>query len=232
MENFAVKSVFIGALGALLMNFTSKEQEQVEPLAASEVKYFGTSPESCEIIEFDAENGNISGSGSITTLYSQSTPVTVSAQVRSKGGTYENTASAVLFDTSSPQGKYRKFRTPNPDAIRPMGNILAAGKANGKDVAIYEQGSRLELDFSAMGSITLKGIHVLDITEDEANSKLEMLDSSGKVIKTLKLPVTGAYGATRLNTENTPGVVKVRITFESKNKGGSGAIDVIEFCRS
>lgn len=233
MKKFTVRSLVLGLAGVVLMSFNNKEVKQTEPLGTSNVLMYGTNPESCEVIEFDALNEVESANGAITKVYSEKTPVLVSAQLRTAQGNWQNTNTAVLFNTSNPNGKYENFKTPSAAAARPMGNVLTAGKESASGITVYDKGSRVELDFSAMGSITLKGIHVLDITEDEAASTLEMLDASGKVIKTMRLPVTGAYGATRLNTQNTPGVVKLRITFESKNnQGGSGAIDVIEFCRS
>lgn len=233
MEKFVLKSAFFCFLGLGLMRCTGNEEVQAEPLTYSDAKFFGTSPESCEIIEFDGSANVESVNGAVTTIYSENTPVTVNAQLLGNNGEFGQANAAVLFNTSKPNGKFKDFKTPTPAAIRPMGNVLTAGKQNGGNVMIHEKGSRIELDFSAMGSITLKGIHVLDITEDEAGSTVEMLDNNGKVIKTMKLPVTGTYGATRLNTEDTPGVVKLRVTFTSASKkGGSGAIDVIEFCRS
>lgn len=228
MKKFTLRTVVFGLAGAVLMSFNSKDQ--VKPAKATEMIVWGTNPESCEVIEFDEFNKVESANGVVSAIYSDNTPVQVSAQFLSAGGDYESLNAAVLVNTNQPDGR---FKTPSAAAARPMGNVLTVGDQKENGVEIRENGSRIELDFSAMGSITLKGIHILDITEDEAGSKLEMLDASGKVIRTMKLPVTGAHGATRLNTGNMPGVVKLRLTFESKNgKGGSGAIDVIEFCRS
>ncbi len=51
------------------------------------------------------------------------------------------------------------------------------------------------------------------------------------MIATYPLPVAGAGGTTPLVTGEVPGVAKLRVNFVSKNKkGGSGAIDVIQFC--
>lgn len=240
MKKFTLKTLCVFAFSLVLMS-CENESDATSPFSASDSKNFGTAPGTCEVIEFDGYNDIETGAGAVTTVYSEGTPVRVSAQLRSSRGnsistdrgTYTNTNAAILYNTSQPDAKNKNFKTPNKDAIRPMGNVLTAGKANGKTTQIYDQGSRLEMDFSAMGSITLNAIHVLDITAEEADSKLELLDKNGKVIKTFNLPVTGAYGATRLNTEGTPGVVKIRVTFGGEGtRIGSGAIDVIEFCRN
>ncbi|GAB3198009.1 hypothetical protein GCM10027293_13800 [Pontibacter aydingkolensis] len=217
------------------------ESDATSPLSANGSKNFGTAPGTCEIIEFDEYNEVEAIAGAITTVYSEGTPVRVSAKLRSARGNnvatdrgnYLNNNAAILYNTSQPDPKNKNFVTPNKDAVRPMGNVLTAGKVQGNTTSIYDQGSQLEMDFSAMGTITLKAIHVLDITADEADSKLELLDRNGNVIKTFNLPVTGAFGATRLNTLDTPGVAKIRVTIGGEGKrAGSGAIDVIEFCRN
>lgn len=239
MIKFTLKSLCVFALSFVVMGCES-DSEATSPFSVSDKKNFGTAPGTCEVIEFDGYNDIVTGGGAVTTVYSEGTPVRVSAQLRAARGnniktdrgTYTNSNAAVLYNTSSPDAINKDFRTPNKDAIRPMGNVLTVGKAQGKSTAIYDKGSRLEMDFAAMGSITLNAIHVLDITQEEADSKLELLDKDDNVIKSFNLPVTGAYGATRLNTEETPGVVKLRVTFGGEGKRiGSGAIDVIEFCR-
>lgn len=232
MEKFTLKSLCVFVFSFVLLS-CENESDATTPLTVSDSKNYGTAPGTCEVIEFDGYNNIETNAGAVTTVYSEGTPVRVSAQLRSNRGEYTNANAAILYNTSQPDAKNKNFKTPNADAIRPMGNVFTAGKVQGKSTSIYDQGSRLEMDFSAMGSITLNAIHVLDITEEEADSKLELLDKNGNVIKTFKLPVTGAYGATRLNTEGTPGVAKIRVTLGGEGKrAGSGAIDVIEFCRS
>lgn len=216
---------------SVLMGCDKAEEVEMDPLAASQSKNFGTDPSSCEIIEFDEYTPAETSRGAVTTVYSQNTPVRISAQYRANRGRYLNQNAALLFNTGSPDRRNQEFRTPSPAAIRPMGQVLTVGRGNSKMAFLYSKGCRIEMDFSAMGSINLKGLHVLDITEEEADSKLELLDAEGTIIKTMNLPVTGAYGATRLRVD-TPGVVKLRIVFGSESsRNGGGAIDVVEFCR-
>ncbi|WP_018479367.1 hypothetical protein [Pontibacter roseus] len=220
--------IALAMLGIVSMG-CEKEEQMTEPMALSEVKRYGTDPTSCEIIEFDEQE--YSTGGTIAMAYSQGTPVGVSAQRRLPNGTYRTENVARLFDTSSPSGALQDFRTPNNNAMRPMGNILLVNQAEAGETNFYGEGGRIEMDFSAMGSITLKGIHVLDIEEDEAGSTLALYSQSGQLIKTMPLPVTGGNGATRLRID-TPGVHKLVVTFTGKKKkSGDGAIDVIEFCR-
>jgi hypothetical protein len=232
MNKFTLKSLSVFVFSTVLMS-CGNESEATAPLTINDSKYFGTAPGTCEVIEFEGNNTIEIGAGAVTTVYSEGTPVRIAAQLKSAKGVYDNANSAVLYNTSQPDSKNKNYITPNTAAIRPMGNVLTAGKTQGTSTSIYDKGSRIEMDFSEMGSITLNAIHVLDITADEAESTLELLDINDKIIKTYKLPVTGAYGATRLNTDATPGVSKIRVTFNGDGKrGASGAIDVLEFCRN
>ncbi|RIJ42979.1 hypothetical protein [Pontibacter oryzae] len=231
MKKFTLSAMACALLSMVSMGCSSDQSEEANPFAATLTKNFGTDPSSCEIIEFDELTPTETSAGAVTTVFSQDTPVRILAQYRLGNGRYAASNAALLFNTSRPDAKNKNFRTPSPAAIRPMGDVLTVGRSNSKFAKLYDKGSRIELDFSAMGSINLKGIHVLDITEEEANSKVELLDKNGKVIKTMALPVTGAYGATRLRID-TPGVAKLRVIFgDETSRRGGGAIDVIEFCR-
>lgn len=184
---------------------------------------WGTDPTSCEIIEF--EETEYLANSPIATAYSNGTPVTIAAQKAQTDGSYTSVPTARLFDTSGAPGIAGQFKTPNPNAMRPMGKILLTGQDEST------ASNRIELDFTAMSSITLKGIHVLDIEQDEAGSTVALYGTSGQLIKTMPLPVTGTHGATRLRID-TPGVQKMVVTFVGKgSKPANGAIDVIEFCR-
>ncbi|WP_299756709.1 hypothetical protein [uncultured Pontibacter sp.] len=231
MKKFTFNALFCCFFGVALMSCDKTEKVEVNALSASQGKNFGTDPTSCEIIEFDDYTPAETSKGAVSTVYSQNTPVRVLAQYRIKDGRYFNRNTALLFNTGAPDSRNQEFRTPSPAAIRPMGQVLTVGRGNSNMTFLYNKGCRIEMDFSAMGSINLKGLHVLDITEEEADSKLELFDAEGNIIKTMSLPVTGAYGATRLRVD-TPGVVKLRVVFGSESsRSGGGAIDVIEFCR-
>jgi hypothetical protein len=222
---FITNIIALSLLGFVSMG-SEKEAQPAEPVAISEVKKFGTDPTSCEIIEF--EESESSTSGITTVAYSNGTPVNIAAFQRQPDGSYKTENASRLFDTGAPAATL-PLRTPNTNAMRPMGRVLLVGNGAGSDTEMLS--GRIEMDFTAMGSITLKGIHVLDIEQDEAGSTVELYNQSGKLIKSMPLPVTGTHGATRLRID-TPGVQKMVVTFNSKNnKSGNGAIDVIEFCR-
>lgn len=223
---FITNIIALSLLGSVLMG-SEKEPQPAETTIHSEVKKWGTDPTSCEILEFEESEYNTANN--IHTAYSNGTAVSIAAYRLQPNGEYATDNTARLFDTGGAPAAANQFRTPNTNAMRPMGKVLRVSNSSESDAAIEE--GRIEMDFSAMGSITLKGIHVLDIEKDEEASTVELYDQAGKLIKTMPLPVTGTHGATRLRID-TPGVQKMVVTFAGKNsKGGNGAIDVIEFCR-
>ena len=192
----------------------------------NKLSYYGTIPGST-ILNFDEAPGYTDKT--FTVINSVKTAVNVTAKRRLADGTFQNENAALLVDTSKPTPENGTLVTPNnQNSVRPMGNVLTVGSGNN---AIYDNGGMIEVDFAAVGTVVMRGVHVLDIEEDEAGSTLELLDAAGQVIKTYPLPVTGAGGTTPLITGDVPGVAKIRVNFISKNgKGGSGAIDVIQFC--
>ncbi|WP_187263182.1 hypothetical protein [Pontibacter beigongshangensis] len=220
--------VLLGLAGMLVLGKT-ESPTRPEPIAISQEKFFGVDPSTCEVIEF-MEDGL--KQGNISEILSEGTPVRITAQRRLSGGQYESENAASLFDTSYPVAETSDFETPNPNALRAMGKVLTVNGSEAGAPTLNKSGGKLELDFSAMNSITLKAVHVLDITKSDAGSKLELINKNGEIIRTFPLPITNTHGAVRLNTGDVKGVAKMRVVFgDEKHSTGGGAIDVIEFCR-
>lgn len=223
MKMFTIKPLVFGVIGLFSMG-CEKDIEQADPFEFAVTKAFGTDPTSCEIIEFDNYDAQTN------TVYHNGTPIRVNAQRHFFNGRLKSENAAFIFNTSNPTGKYSDFRTPSPAAMRSMGEILTLGVDRGQNTEVANEGGVIEMDFSSYGTINLKGLHVLDIEQSEANSSISLIGKDGKVFKTMLLPVTGAKGATRLRIDQT-GVAKIQVTIKSNKKNkGSGAIDVIEFC--
>ncbi|MFT2010060.1 hypothetical protein ACMA1I_15405 [Pontibacter sp. 13R65] len=220
--------VLLGLIGALLFG-GGLPKRQPEPIHTSHTMFFGIDPSTCEVIEFDEETP---GQGLLSEIISEGTPVAITAQHRLPGGQYEQANVASLFDTSIPSARSTDFTTPNPQAMRSMGKVLTLGSSQPSQSGQSRTGGKLEVDFSAMSSITLKAVHVLDIRKEDAGSKLELINKKGEIFRTFELPITNTYGAIRLNTGDVKGVAKLRVVFgDEKQQRGGGAIDVIEFCR-
>ena len=229
MKTVAIKSLVLAFTGATFMACGVESEEIVQPMHAEKILNYGTMPGST-ILDFDETPGYADKTYAL--VNSIKTAINVSAKRRLANGTYQNENAALLLDTSKPGQKNGGLVTPSyPNSVRPMGNVLTVGKGNGNGASLYDNGGVIEVDFASVGTVVMRGLHVLDIDEDEAGSTLELLDASGRVIATYALPVTGAGGTSPLLTGDVAGVSKLRVNFISTNKkGGSGAIDVIQFC--
>lgn len=227
MTSVVAKSLILSFAGLSFLACGLKYEEPAQPTRMVNALYHGTIPGST-ILDFDETPGYTDKT--YTLINSIETAVTVTAKRRLADGTYQPENAALVLDTSKPAQGNGALVTPNlPTSVRPMGNVLTIGEGNG--AAMYHNGGMIEVDFAAIGTVVMRGLYVLDIEEDEAGSTLELLDGAGRVIKTYPLPVTGAGGTTPLVTGEVAGVAKLRVNFVSKNKnGGSGAIDVIQFC--
>ncbi|MBB6612878.1 hypothetical protein H7F15_17685 [Pontibacter sp. Tf4] len=228
MKTFIYKAlalVFVGTIGTSCEQPTEAE---VRPLAAAEAKKFGTVP-GTTIINFSETTGPVDQvmvvKDSYTTL-----PVKVTAQQFVNGRPVGGNA-ALVYDTNNPDKKNTGYKAVNKGPFR-LGNVLTIGQANGRSGNIHDKGGTIELDFSSFGSVVMRGLYIADIDENERGSTLELLDSSGRVIYKDELPVTGAYTYQPLVLgPGVSGVAKLRVTFVTKDgRGGSGAIDVIQFC--
>lgn len=87
-------------------------------------------------------------------------------------------------------------------------------------------GAKLDLDFSALGSVTVHNIDILDVEEGEAVGAAVNLYGAGDVLLlSLPLPSTGNNGYSREGLGSTSGVVRMEVLLN-----GSGAIDNVYFC--
>lgn len=204
-------------------------EKVAQPINQDKALSYGIIPGST-VLDFDEASGYTNKTFAV--INSIKTAISVTAKRRLSNGDYENENAALLLDTSKPNPNNGSLVTPNfPSSPRPMGNVLTVGNGRGDGAIIHSGGGMIEVDFSSVGSVVMRGLHVLDVEEDEAGSTLELLDASNHVVATYSLPVTGAGGTAPLITGDVAGVKKLRVNFTSKSgKGGSGAIDVIQFC--
>lgn len=225
MKSVTIKSLVLAFAGVSFMACGVESDEVVKPMSQEKVLNYGTIPGST-ILDFDETPGYTDKTYAL--VNSIKTAVNINAKRRLPNGKYQEENAALVIDTSNPNNQRTGgLVTPNPNSVRPMGNVLTVGKGDGMN----DKGGVIEIDFSSIGQVVMRGLHVLDIEEDEAGSTLELLNSSDQVIATYSLPVTGAGGTTPLITGDVPGVSKLRVNLVSKNKkGGSGAIDLIQFC--
>ena len=159
-----------------------------------------------------------------------------------------DTNAAVIFDSSNPTGYDDDLGTPNEDFggpgigeggkagsefqnDLPQGNILIVaenlydGDGDGlvdipDDADVTD--SLLSFDFSAIGTVSMEGIYLIDVEADEPNAIVDFYDSDDNLIQTTLLPATGNNGAIRWIFGGVGGVARMTIDLN-----GSGAIDEI-----
>ena len=220
------------ALALVTTFFTACDQEteaEVRPMTATASKNFGIVP-GTTVINFSETTGAVTEVKVKKDSYTE-LPVKISGITYSNGKPVAGN-SALIYDTNNPDKRNSGYKAVNQGPFR-LGNVLTVGQAQGRSTTINDKGGSVELDFSSFGTVVMRGLYIVDIDENERGSTLELLDAAGNVIYKQNLPVTGAYAYQPLVLPGAgvANVAKLRVTFVSANgKGGSGAIDVIQFC--
>jgi hypothetical protein len=86
-----------------------------------------------------------------------------------------------------------------------------------------EEGAEFRFDFSALGSVTIFEISIIDVEDDELAAEVELFDSSD-LLDAFILPQTGNNGVASVSLGPTSGVVEMIVIVN-----GSAAIDNIVF---
>jgi hypothetical protein len=158
-------------------------------------------------------------------------------------GSINNEATA--FDSSNPTCDDFDLGTPNVDFMGPgvgAGGSSGAPYQNDEDldiIAIIQEetacvpddadlvGSELVFDFSAVGTVTMKSIKVLDIEDPEEKGAVVELYGpvpAAVLLATIDLPEVGDNGLATVSLNSTAGVEVMVVKLN-----GSGAIDDIVF---
>lgn len=230
MRTIFYKTITLAFASLLFVSCDQETEAEVIPMTASASKNFGTVP-GTTIINFSETAGFVNEvkvkKDSYTTL-----PVKIKA-IRYQNGKPVAGNAAPLYDTTKPDQKNSGYSAVNNGPFR-LGNVLTVGQDQGRNTTINDKGGSIELDFASFGTVVMRGLYIVDIDENERGSTLELLNAAGQVIYKQELPVTGAYAYQPLVLgPGVAGVAKLRVNFKTTNgKGGSGAIDVIQFCPS
>jgi hypothetical protein len=158
---------------------------------------------------------------------------------------------AIIFDSSTPTGEDYDLGTPNEDFGGPgigdagkdgspyenntaLGNVLIVaedlndgnsdGLVDDPDDAEGLVDSSITLDFSALGSVTVNSITIIDFEAREPEPKVELFDPFDVLLASFYLPHTDDNGVAVKSLGPTAGVAKMVVTLN-----GSGAIDNIVF---
>ena len=162
----------------------------------------------------------------------------------------ETVNTATIFDSSNPTGGDIDLGTPNQQfggpgvgaagASGPFANTLALGNVliiaenlvdqnndgliDDPDDAANVTGNFMLFDFSALGTVTLFDLKIIDVENNEPSPTITLLDAAGNHIRSFHMIQTGDNGVATINLGPTSGVRWLEIMLN-----GSGAVDHIVF---
>jgi len=205
--------------------YACSPDEQVAPTIATESK--SDAVVTCDVITF--EHAVTRSAGFVTNVASAGGQTIGVQGFRRIGGgsSYTATNYANLFNTTgtNPGG------SDDTDLMMAeTGKVLIVNEIknpdNGSVPDDFANGSKLVLDFTSMGSVTLNSLTYLD--NEEANTVINMYKANG-TFTSVAVPVMGDGSVQTVNLGNTVGVVRMEVILGS-GSNGSGAIDNIHFC--
>jgi len=164
-----------------------------------------------------------------------------------------NTNHAVIFDSANPTGGDFDLGTPNQacggpgngtqvgpgtpfENCTPLGNLLivAQNLVDGNGDGLVDNpddidssaldGVWVSLDYSALGTVTVYGIDVVDLDGNGPNPRVELLGPGGASLGTFPLPNMPNNGVAHVTLGPTAGVEVMKVWLQ-----GSGAFDNVVF---
>jgi hypothetical protein len=251
MKKITLKPLAVMALAGLFYGCQQDDQVPFSSTIKTESQTAAAIADNCDVLDF--ENPGIfprDANGYITGVVShKGAAVKVNGYARLSNvpatdwGT-ENRAN--IFNTTDlpddhPDGD---LETPNWNNTTPsLGNVLMVQELMAphnvaSDPNDNAHGGKLELDFSAIGPVTVNSMHVLDIElHSELLSRVDFYDAANNKINTTDIMIapTGNNGVGLVTFSEMKGVLKMVVTLDGSwneyTNAGSGAIDNIEFCK-
>lgn len=192
---------------------------------SQEEKLVGYDPTTCNLVQ-------TFGSGElprhVSMIEENRAVMTVTAQRRGHNGKYLEETKGLLLDPTDPATDLT-----NPfdrQMLGMFGGILTVPDETGTKA--NRAGGRVTLDFSPVGSVTMKQMLFTDIAEEDRGSKVELYSASGYLLYQQEIPVRGKNESIFVSFDNVPGVVKAVVTFGAERKNvGSGSIARLQLCK-
>ncbi len=136
---------------------------------------------------------------------------------------------AIAFDTNNPTCGDSDLRTPTATAPIDLGTVIVVQDNSStcapNDIsATRRDGVYVDLDFSAIGPVTVNQLVLLDLDGNGPNPRVELFNLDDILFKTIPLPQTVNNGQEVVDLGNTPGVNGMRVWLQ-----GSGGFDRVVF---
>lgn len=228
MKTNFIKMCALG-FGALTLFGCEQEDElMLDNQAALTQKAYA---ENCDAIDFNQYTASATFISEVHSVKGMG-PVKVSNKARSSNGEMVNENRAVIFDLRNPTGDDEDDlyhpEYGNALIIQQLPNDMENNPIDEPNDNMW--GGVMELDFSAIGPVTINTATVFDIDKYEDASFIRLFDASGKMIKEHKLAALGnrSVQVAEMHMDN---VMRMEVMLAGTNGHvGSGAIDNIEFC--
>lgn len=222
MNRKLIKTSFLAAI--LSVFYACSPDEQVTP----PVENISQSENSVTCDEITFEHAVTRNSDGFVTNIASAGGATIGVQGFRRnpdGTTYGTTSYANLFNTTGTD----RGGSDDDDLMKAeTGKVLMVNHSNNSSVPDdFAFGSKLVVDFSSLGSVTLNSLTYLD--NEEAGTVIKLYNAANTQIGSIPVPVMGDGSVQTVNLGNTAGVVRMEVTMGSRNTG-SGAIDNIKFC--
>jgi len=164
--------------------------------------------------------------GLIESISTDAGEVTILGRRRMADGETDLGNHAALFESGMPTGDDDDLYTDD------WGKVLIINQDRTDVPNDNQWGGQLELDFSAIGPVTMTSLRALDIDEYEDWSWVVLYDGEGNELYRVQLQPLGDNSKQTVDLGNTEGVMMMRIFLDGTGEEfvGSGAIDEIEFC--
>lgn len=201
-----------------------EEQELVEPMKASqEDKLVGYDPTTCNLVQTFG-TGELPRKANV--IEEDGAIMIVKAQRRGHNGKYLSETEGVLLDAYDPATDLVNRFDAN---VLGMTGLLTVGDESG--LKANREGGRVIMDFSPVGSVTMKTMVFTDIAEEDKGSKVELYSRTGQLLEQKEIPARGKSQTVFVSFENIPGVAKAIVTFGAeRSRVGSGAIARLQLC--
>lgn len=217
------KKGLLFAISVFTIASCSEDQDTIKPIETSSTNNLvGYDPSGCNLIR---SFGDEIKPRMVSIITEDGVVMQVAAQRRGANGRYlSETAGLLLHPADAPDliGEFDRY-------ILGVSGLLTVGDGSG--AGINQSGGRVILDFSEVGSVTMKNMLFTDIDENEKGSKVELYSNAGQLLMQQELRVTGDKGAAFVGFNNQPGVAKIIVTFGAeRSQHGSGTIARLQMC--
>jgi hypothetical protein len=225
MKTFSPQTLAVAFASLFLFSCErNSEQDIVEPMKATQDNNLvGYDPTTCNLVQSFGEGAL---PRKVDVIEEDGAVMIVKAQRRGQNGKYLNETEAILLDAHDPA---TDLVNRMDASMLGMSGLLTVSDETGEKA--NREGGRVIMDFSPVGSVTMKTMVFTDIAEEDKGSKVELYSRTGQLLEQKEIPVGSKNETVIVSFNNIPEVSKAIVTFGAeRSKVGSGAIARLQLC--